>query len=244
MLTASPSEIKQRAMTQLKTTPEERPYHHGDLHRAILNAAFDVLSESQSTEFSLRELARRAGVSHNAPYKHFADKREMLAAVSAVGFERLADEMHKAQAGKAEPRERLMLLMRAYVRSGVTNPALYRLMFGGLLTEQDNNRPAVERTAAFAMRSLIVSAICEGAIGEAIPDTKENSSRIDTAMLALWSQVHGLTLLLIDGLVGPVDAADTLVDLMLQTLIEGLSTLPSIVPASVWIGPQTVAAVS
>ncbi|MFK0334748.1 TetR/AcrR family transcriptional regulator [Rhizobium sp. NPDC090275] len=228
-------------MTQLKTTAEERPYHHGDLQRAILNAAFDVLSESQSTEFSLRELARRAGVSHNAPYKHFADKREMLAAVSAVGFERLADEMHKAQVGKTEPRERLMLLMRAYVRSGVTNPALYRLMFGGLLTEQGNNRPAIERTAAFEMRALIVSAICDGAIGRAIADTEEENSRIDTVVLALWSQVHGLTLLLIDGLVGPVDAADKLVDIMLQALIDGLSTLPSIVPASVWIGPQTAA---
>ena len=61
----------------------ERPYHHGDLRRAVVVAALEILSETQSLEFSLRELARRAGVSHNAPYKHFADKRELLAAVSA-----------------------------------------------------------------------------------------------------------------------------------------------------------------
>jgi len=71
-------------MSKAKITAEERPYHHGDLHRAIVNAALEVLSETQSTEFSLRELSRRAGVTHNAPYKHFADKRELLAAVSAV----------------------------------------------------------------------------------------------------------------------------------------------------------------
>ncbi|HZD27418.1 MAG TPA: helix-turn-helix domain-containing protein, partial [Xanthobacteraceae bacterium] len=68
----------------------ERPYHHGDLRRVVVVAALEILSETQSLDFSLRELARRAGVSHNAPYKHFADKRELLAAVSAVGFEQLA----------------------------------------------------------------------------------------------------------------------------------------------------------
>ena len=71
----------------------ERPYHHGDLRRAIVKAALEILRETQSLEFSLRELARRAGVSHNAPYKHFADKRELLAAVSAAGFEMLTKRM-------------------------------------------------------------------------------------------------------------------------------------------------------
>jgi AcrR family transcriptional regulator len=72
-----------------RSSVPERPYHHGDLRRAIVAAAVDILSETQSLEFSLRELARRAGVSHNAPYKHFADKRELLAAVSTAGFEQL-----------------------------------------------------------------------------------------------------------------------------------------------------------
>jgi AcrR family transcriptional regulator len=61
------------------------PYHHGDFHRAILSTALKVLRETESTEFSLRELARRAGVSHNALYKHFAEKGELLAAISARG---------------------------------------------------------------------------------------------------------------------------------------------------------------
>ena len=80
-------------MSKANLSAGERPYHHGDLHRAIVNAALEVLSETQSTEFSLRELARRAGVTHNAPYKHFADKRELLAAVSAVGFDLLAKRL-------------------------------------------------------------------------------------------------------------------------------------------------------
>ena len=60
-----------------RTRVQERPYHHGDLRHAIVQAALEILRETQSLEFSLRELARRAGVSHNAPYKHFSDKREL-----------------------------------------------------------------------------------------------------------------------------------------------------------------------
>src|ERR1700742_3950916 len=115
----------------------ERPYHHGDLRRVIVKAALEILRETQSLEFSLRELARRAGVSHNAPYKHFADKRELLAAVSAVGFELLAKRMAEATKELHDPRDRLAAMARAYVHRGVDNPALYRLMFGGYLGAQD-----------------------------------------------------------------------------------------------------------
>lgn len=140
-------------MTKDISTTEQRPYHHGDLHRAIVEAALDVLSESQSTEFSLRELARRAGVSHNAPYKHFADKRELLAAVSAVGFELLAKRMADATKELDSPRERLAAIARAYVCGGVNNPALYRLMFGGYLGGQDNGRPAIEKNCGLQHES-------------------------------------------------------------------------------------------
>jgi AcrR family transcriptional regulator len=83
-------------MSKPDITTEARPYHHGDLHRAIVNAALEALSETQSTKFSLRELARRARVTHNAPYKHFADKRELLAAMSAVGFDLVATRLTNA----------------------------------------------------------------------------------------------------------------------------------------------------
>src|SRR5262252_10592455 len=109
----------------------ERPYHHGDLRRAVVSAALEILSETQSVEFSLRELARRAGVSHNAPYKHFADKRELLAAVSAAGFEMLTKRMASEKARLSDPREQLFATLRAYIDHGVDNPALYSLMFGG-----------------------------------------------------------------------------------------------------------------
>src|SRR6185312_15394339 len=111
-----------------KPQPDERPYHHGDLRRAIVKAALEILQETQSLDFSLRELARRAGVSHNAPYKHFADKRELLAAVSSAGFELLTERMRNEITAHRDARAQLFALWRAYIHHGVENPALYRLM--------------------------------------------------------------------------------------------------------------------
>src|SRR6478609_8541931 len=108
-----------------KSQSHQRPYHHGDLRRAIVNAALDILRETESLEFSLRELARRAGVTHNAPYKHFADKRDLLAAVSAAGFDMLTKRMAREIAGLRNPQARLSAMMGAYIRHGVENPALY-----------------------------------------------------------------------------------------------------------------------
>src|SRR6516162_8697727 len=94
---------------------QERPYHHGDLRRAI--------------------------VSHNAPYKHFAEKRELLAAVSTAGFELLTRRMSNEMAAHTHARAQLFAMLRAYIRHGVQNPALYRLMFGGYLSSPDDRRP-------------------------------------------------------------------------------------------------------
>src|SRR5690349_17086414 len=99
-----------------RSDSESRPYHHGDLRRAIVTAALEILSETQSVDFSLRELARRAGVSHNAPYKHFAEKTELLAAVSAAGFELLTQRIAGEIARNARPRAQLFLLLRTYIR--------------------------------------------------------------------------------------------------------------------------------
>ena len=149
---------------------ELRPYHHGDLRRAVVTAALEILSETQSVDFSLRELARRAGVSHNAPYKHFAEKSELLAAVSAAGFELLTKRIADQIARIGNPRAQLLVILRTYIRFGVENPALYRLMFGGYLSGPASSRPAIERTAADKMREQLQRAIMEGALGQTIAD--------------------------------------------------------------------------
>ena len=170
----------------------------------------ELLNETQSLEFSLRELARRAGVTHNAPYKHFADKRDLLAAVSAAGFEMLTKRMAREIAGLRDPQARLTAMMGAYIYHGVEHPALYQLMFGGYLSGPDERRPAIERAAAEDTKALLASAIIDGALGRPIPKNARNERKISGAILACWSLVHGLTLLVVDGLVGPPEMANEL----------------------------------
>jgi AcrR family transcriptional regulator len=225
-------------MTKPNVTAEEHPYHHGDLRRAIVNAALEVLSQTQSTEFSLRELARRAGVSHNAPYKHFGDKRELLTAVSAMGFEVLAERMTHALEGLSRPRARLSALARTYVRHGVENPALYRLMFGGFLSGPDDGRPVIERAAADKTKALIAEAIVHGALGRAIPNTPRNERKIAGAILIYWSLMHGLTMLLVDRLAGPIGKSDELSESVLQGMLDGLATKFPALPLGTWVGAR------
>jgi AcrR family transcriptional regulator len=226
-------------MAQSQSNLPDRPYHHGDLRRAIVTAALEILSETQSHEFSLRELARRAGVSHNAPYKHFADKRELLAGVSAVGFEALTRRMGVEAAKVSHPRAQLFAVLRAYIRYGVQNPALYRLMFGGYLSGPDEGRPAIERAAAETARALLAGLIRDGALGKPIPDTPHNERKIAGAILACWSLVHGLTQLVADGLVGPRKKSDEVCETLVQGMLDGLTAKCPTLPLGTWVGPQT-----
>jgi AcrR family transcriptional regulator len=221
-----------------KPQTDERPYHHGDLRRAIVKAALEILRETQSLEFSLRELARRAGVSHNAPYKHFADKRELLAAVSAAGFEILAKRMASEIARLDSPREQLFAMLRAYIDHGVENPALYSLMFGGYLGGRDLSRPAIEMAEAEKTKHLLTGVIVAGGLGRTIPHTARNEGKIAGAILACWSLVHGLTLLLAEGLVGPKKKSGALADRLLQGMLDGLAVELPTLPPGTWVGPQ------
>jgi AcrR family transcriptional regulator len=113
-------------MTRAKTPP---PYHHGNLRKALLDAAVALISEAGPQAFTLREAARRAGVSHNAPYRHFASKDELLAAVAAEGFERLAAAMRRATATGKSPLERLELCGCGYVEFALRWPHHLLVMF-------------------------------------------------------------------------------------------------------------------
>ena len=221
-----------------KPQETERPYHHGDLRRTIVRAALEILRETQSVEFSLRELARRAGVSHNAPYKHFADKRELLAAVSAAGFEILTKRMAREMARLQNPRQQLFAMLRAYIDHGVENPALYRLMFGGYLSGPHYSRPAIELAEAEKTKILLADVIIAGALGPAIPHTSRNERKIAGAILACWSLVHGLTLLLADRLVGPKNKSGVLGETVVQGMLDGLAAQLPVLPPGTWIGPQ------
>jgi AcrR family transcriptional regulator len=135
-------------------------------------------------------------------------------------------------------RAQLFAVLRAYVQHGVDNRALYRLMFGGYLSGPDDARPAIERAAAERTKALLTGLIVNGGLGRPIPDTPRNERKIAGAILACWSLVHGATMLLADGLVGPRKKSAALGDTVVQGLLDGLASKLPALPPGTWVGPQ------
>jgi AcrR family transcriptional regulator len=215
-----------------------RPYHHGNLAPALVVAALKLVDETQDWDFSLREVARRAGVSHNAPYKHFPEKRDLLAAVAARGFEMLAERALSSLEGVKEPRARLLACGRAFVARGIANPALYRLMFSAALTSPEAGRPAIEKAAAARARAVVDDTLADAVRSGAFPSSMTNPREAAAASLAMWSLLHGLTMLAIDDFVGPPNDVEALVDPMLNALLNGMASHPPMLPANIWIAPR------
>ena len=169
-----------------KRKSEPRPYHHGDLRAALLDAAARWLDEQGAATLTLRELARAAGVSHAAPYHHFASLDELLAGVAERAFERLADAMSAASADAATPLDALLDIGEAYVRVALAHPAQFRLMFGPLLARKAEF-PALAQEAERAFRVLFEAAAAHA------------PERALELALTGWSLSHGAANLAIDG---------------------------------------------
>ena len=174
-------------------------YHHGDLPRALVQAALELAAEDKDWNFSLREVARRAGVSHNAPYNHFPHKRDLLDAAAAAGHDLLRSELTAAVAKIADPRAALTKMSSAYVSFGIKNPALYRLMFSVVPSGPDG-RPEEVLQAWVAARAVLENILRRGARIGMFDPALTRKSELQTATLYTWAVVHGLTMLAIDGL--------------------------------------------
>lgn len=169
-------------------TTSIRPYHHGDLRRQLISVGEEVLTERGLAALSLREVARRLGVSHNAPFKHFSSREALLAAMAEQGFEDLAARQAQAAAGGGDQ----VMLARGliYVTFALERPALFRLMFSG---EVDR-----ERFPALAVRAETSLQQVTRHIGEAFGEEAAGD-----ATLSAWAFVHGLANLLLDGQIPP-----------------------------------------
>ncbi|MDQ2767147.1 MAG: TetR/AcrR family transcriptional regulator [Gemmatimonadota bacterium] len=180
---------------QAHSPPRARPaapYHHGDLRRALIDTALAMVSEEGEWNFTLREVARRAGVSHTAPYNHFEDKSALLAEVAALGFQALRQALEAATHGQSRSaRQAFAGISGAYVRFGVEHPAHYRLMFGAELADE---APYPTLQAASDATFAVLTGVLER--GQASGQVRRGAVR-DQA-LAAWSLVHGLTTLFID----------------------------------------------
>jgi AcrR family transcriptional regulator len=192
----------------------ERPYHHGDLRRVIIETAASMLREEKGWQFTLREVARRAGVSHAAPYKHFPDKNALLAELTMQGFEQLRGALVDSITPKpASVREAFHTAATAYVQFGVANPSLYRLMFAS------GNASADVHLNERVLGTLgILLEVLEW--GQRAGEFREKNLQAQAA--ACWAQVHGITMLSIDGLLMPEKVGNDPIQAALETLLEGL----------------------
>jgi AcrR family transcriptional regulator len=218
--------------------PTSRPYHHGNLAPALVEAALALLDETQDWAFSLREVARRAGVSHNAPYKHFPEKRDLLAALAARGFEALAERTLASSKGVTGAQAQLIACGHAFVAQGIANPALYRLMFSAALTSSEAGRPLIEKVAAAKARAIFDATLADAVRSGEFPSSMADPRISAAASLAAWSLLHGLTMLAIDDFVGPPADIESLVDGLLGALLNGMASHPPALPVHVWIAPR------
>ncbi|BDA69343.1 transcriptional regulator, TetR family [Calothrix sp. PCC 7716] len=201
---------------------EKSAYHHGDLRQALIDGAISLIAEQDVGSLSLREVARRVGVSHAAPYRHFQDKESLLAAVAEEGFIGLTEAMNRGiEQAPDDTLKRLEATGVAYVQFAVAHPSHYRVMFDSYQGEQI---PHPERAqAGWQAFQVLFNAIEAGQSA----GTVRAGDTMQLGWVA-WSTVHGLAMLLIDGRLPVSQAQDiqALSEFVTRTLIIGLAHEP------------------
>ncbi|WP_300614637.1 TetR/AcrR family transcriptional regulator [Dokdonella sp.] len=163
---------------------KDAAYHHGDLRQALLNAASELLATEGLEAVGIREIARRAGVSHAAPYRHYPNRDALLADLAAAGFERLGRRFAQLPDADAADR-RLVDMARGYVRFARDEPQAWRLMFGDAIDK--TAYPALLQVSRDVFEGLRRTVLALGVAAPAITETT-----------AAWAMAHGIAQLVLD----------------------------------------------
>jgi AcrR family transcriptional regulator len=172
--------------------PRKKSYHHGDLKNALIKAGADILSKEGVSALSLRKVAHKAGVSHAAPYAHFADKQALIAAISTEGYKKLYEKIAQvAGQYQADPLRRLVEASWAYVQFALDEPDQFKVTLSGMI-EKEQDYPAFVETArqTFSLVVDIVAQCQQAGILRTGPD--------DLAAVSAWSLIHGFVTLLLE----------------------------------------------
>lgn len=199
-------------------TRPKRPYHHGNLREALLDAAERLLEREGASALVLRRIARDAGVSHAASYHHFDGREALLRGLAARGFERFGESLARAVTGR-EGMAAFAEMGVAYVGFAAGHPALFRLLFGPEAAARQAH-PEVAAAARAAFGGLLTMA------REAGPGEEDEVRR---RALSAWAVVHGLASLLVDGQLGPLGVSLPQHEAVARALLTG-SPLPPAAP--------------
>lgn len=170
-------------------------YHHGDLKNALIKAGIQVLAQDGVSGLSLRKVARKAGVSHNAPYAHFADKQALIASIAIDGHARIRVLIERVIGQfPDDPLRQLVHLAWAYMQFGLEFPAHYKIIFSGLI-ENEKNHPAfvqVSRHSLLLLNQIVADCQAAGILSSSDGD-------VEMVAVSIWGLIHGLVSLVIEG---------------------------------------------
>lgn len=191
-------------------------YHHGNLKQALIDAAIQLLAEKGIASLSLREVARKVGVGHAAPYRHFSNKNELIEAIAAVGYRQLSKGCELAEKKfPDDPQEQLRDGGSRYLMFAAENPEIANIMFSGYLSLDDCGEEL--KTAADMALMDLVKIISNGEAAGIYGD-----SDVFDLTLAAWSMVHGLSMLVISGMLKEVASSNKEIRMLGEKVCEKL----------------------
>lgn len=169
-----------------------KTYHHGDLKNALIRAGIEILSREGIGSLSLRKVARRAGVSHSAPYAHFTDKQALIAAISTEGYRMIFERIQAAAAPfPDDPQRQLLEAAWAYLQFALEDPGHFRVSLSGVVERETDHPDLVQASQEGFEAVLRIAQACQAR--GLLPGPA------DAVAVSVWSLVHGLASLLLEG---------------------------------------------
>ena len=178
---------------QVSSSVKTAGYHHGDLRNSLIQSAIDIIHEKGIQKLSIRDAAKRIGVSHAAPYRHFRNKKALLTAIAIAGFDKLGtsiDEARKAGSTKNEIEGQMRDFARAYIRFAMNNVEFYKIMFGDYIENKTEDADFFQ--AYDAPFQLMIQYV------KMLHGKRADFPGIEITVLAGWSMLHGYAQFLID----------------------------------------------